>query len=76
MASGDASLLGMIYDSLAITTVSAEEQTTASNYINNHLTASYEFISIRINYLFMYVTNYTYLANALHNLPARKSTNI
>ena len=47
MASGDASLLGMIYDSLAITTVSAEEQTTASDYIDDHLTAPYEFISIR-----------------------------
>ncbi len=47
MASEDASFLGMIYDSLAITTVSAEEQTTAADYIENHLTAPYEFIIIR-----------------------------
>ena len=47
MASDDASNLGMIYDSFSITTVSAVEQTTASDYIENHLTAPYEFIFIR-----------------------------
>lgn len=47
MASNDASYLAMIYDSPAVTTISDEEQTTASDYMENHLTAPYEFVSIR-----------------------------
>ncbi len=47
MALADTSHLTMLYDSSAVTTVSDEEQTTASDYIANHLSAPYEFIFIR-----------------------------
>jgi len=47
MASADTSDLGLIYDPYMITTVSGREQTTAADYIENHLPAPYEFIFIR-----------------------------
>ena len=47
MATDDTAHLAMMYDSSAVTTISDEEQTTASDYIANHLTAPYEFIFIR-----------------------------
>ena len=47
MAPNDASHLAIIYDSFDVATISDEEQTTASDYLENHMTAPYEFMSIR-----------------------------
>ena len=47
MATDDSSHLGMVYDPSDVITVNNPEETTTADYINNHLTAPYEFIFIR-----------------------------